>query len=237
VSLLEVDQATANTAQSIIHTSAFADAVLPKFSDVGQNSEQRKRYLQQHLRIVPTAAGRTPTLYEMQVSHREPVVAKQIANDVLDRWLELSKPRPVRKAQLEADLARYEAQVGELTNLISRLGSESKVLVYPNTLSGEIATPIHTLYAKRDEASRTIAKIKEQLAGIPRDAILVPPSLPTERSSSAGWPALMAAAIGLTIILAFVDLWWVLIPQWRSRLETFRKHEATKIRGPLPDRT
>jgi hypothetical protein len=216
-----------------MHTAAFADAVLPKFSDVGQNSEERKRYLQNNLRIVPAAAGRTPTVYELHVSHHDPAVAKQLASDVLGRWLELSKPKPVRKAQLKADLARYKSQVEELTNLIRRLTNESKVLIHPNTLSGEIATPIYELYAKRDEASRSIAKIEEQLAGIPRDAILVPPNLPTERSSFAGWTALTAVAIGLLIMLAFVDLWWILIPQWRTELAALKKREMTKNRGPL----
>jgi hypothetical protein len=136
---------------------------------------------------------------------------------------------------LEADFARYEAQIEELTGLIGRLGNETKVLVYPNTLSGEIATPLHALYTKRDEASRAVAKIKEQLDGITRDAIVVPPSLPTERAYSAGWPALLAAAITLLIMLAFTGLWWVMIPQWRLKLAAFKKQEITKYLGPFPE--
>jgi len=227
--LLSIDEANERIAESIMRSTAMTESVLAKFPDVGATSEQRKRYLQKNLRIAAAMSGRTTTLYEMQVTHGDPAVAKQIASALIDHWLELTKPRAVKKAELEADLARYQALESELSTLLKRLGTESTAsLVYPDSFHGELATPIHALTEKRDEAQKAIAKIKGQLEGTPRDVILVAPNLPTERSSSAGEPALLVSFLVLLLMLGFTAFRSVLLPKWRDSLAAFKAERSRK---------
>jgi hypothetical protein len=227
--LLSIDEANERIAESIMRSTAVTESVLTKFPDVGATSEQRKRYLQKNLRIAAAMSGRTTSLYEMQVTHRDPATARQIASDLIDRWLELTKPRAVRKAELEADLARYQALENELSSLLKRLGNEStSSLVYPDSFHGELATPIHALTEKRDEAQKAIAKTKAQLEGTPRDVIMVAPNLPTERSSSAGEPALLVSCLVLLLMLAFAEFRSVLLPKWRDNLAAFKAERSRK---------
>jgi hypothetical protein len=220
--LLSMDESHARFAESIMRSAAATETVLTRFSDVGRTLEERKRYLEKYLTMKFVGSGRTPTLYEMQLTHRNPATARQMASDLIDRWLEFTKPGPAKKTELEADLARDEAMADELTSLIGRLKGESESLVYPNNLQGEIATPIHDLMEKREEAYKVIAKTKAQLEGTPRDVVLVPPSLPAERNSSAGVAALKLACMVLLAMLAFTEFHNVLLPKWRQNLATFR---------------
>ena len=226
--LLAIDEPSERIAESIMRSTAVTESVLAKFPGIGSTSEQRKQYLQKNLRISAAMSGRTNTLYDMQVTHSDPAVAQQIASALINRWLELTKPRAVKKAELEDELARNQALENELSSLLKRLETESTSLVNPNSLQGELATPIHALTEKRDDAQKAIAKIKAQLEGTPRDVVMVAPNLPTERSSSAGQPALLVSCLVLIGMLAFAEFHSVILPKWRDSLAAFKAERARR---------
>jgi hypothetical protein len=202
--LLRIDRATSRSMEALVTSPGIADRVLSNFRDTGDGPEARVRYLQKNLTIVdlePNADRMAPRLFRFEVTHTDPKVAQEISSQLIDAWLATTLPGPAERANLEAELQRIRLSITANSELIQRLQKEAVNLFTPNTMVGEIATPISTLISKRDASLADVNVIENKLAGISRDVIVAAPHLPQEAS----WPnkrsiAVLSAALSLPAI-------------------------------------
>lgn len=201
---LRIDRAMARTLEAIMTSPAEADRVLSKYPETGSTPEARIRYLSDNLwltDIEPLGDRQTVRLFRLDIAHWDPQSAQTINSQLIEAWLNTTLPPPGERANLEAELERNRIAAASNTALIQQLQKEATTLVTPNSISGEIATPISSLISKRDLNLATMVTLQNKLAGLTRDVIAMPPHLPREP----GLPKKKAIAI-LSGIAAFPGL-------------------------------
>jgi len=195
VAYLRLDTDTAKSALALMHSSPVAEKVLRKFPPAGETPEARRRFIDSHVALVLVA----PNLYRLGVSYSDPKDAQVIATELVNAWLDMTKPPADMRQTLEANLQRAEQEAKTTSDLIERLLKETASLVSPNSLPGELATPISNLITKRDQSLVAAQNIRNQLRGVSRDSIAVPPDVPVE-------PQYQASAVGLIATLLSIPL-------------------------------
>src|SRR5262249_49398481 len=122
---------------------------------------------------------------------------------LIDRLLEVVKPGPIKKARLEAQLKRAQAELRSISTLVERLEKETPNLVLQSSLQGELATPLVSLLQQRAVRAQSVMDLEEALAGgLDQDAIVAAPSLPVEPSG----PRKLVIAIGVALVSGVVLL-------------------------------
>ena len=187
ISYLRVDEPSSKNAVSMMASPIIRESVLPNFPETGETPEERREFMVKNFSTVPAA----PNLYGFQLNDSNPRNAQTIVGQLIDSWLETTKPAAVMRATLEAELERNKSEAASTSGLIDRLQKEATTLVSPNSLPGEIATPIAALIAKRDQNLASIIDLQNKLGGVPRDIIAVPPDLAVEPV----WPKKGAIAV------------------------------------------
>jgi hypothetical protein len=152
----------------------------------------------------PQSDRQASRLYRLEVGHRAPETAQAINSQLIEAWMATTKPPPRERANLEAELERNKVAAASNTALIEQLRKEATSLVAPNSMAGEIATPISSLIAKRDQNLATVAVLEGKLAGVTPDAIALPPHLPSD--SSLPRRNTIAALCGLASVPIFLIL-------------------------------
>ena len=182
---LRIDRAMARSLEAIMTSPAEADKILSKYPETGSSTEARVRYIYDNLwltDIEPQGDRQTIRLFRLDIAHWDPKVAQAINSQLIDAWMKTTLPPPNERANLEADLERNKIAAASNTALIQQLQKEATTLVAPNSISGEIATPISSLITKRDQNLAAIVTLQNKLAGVTHDAIAIPPHLPGEPS-------------------------------------------------------
>jgi hypothetical protein len=198
VAYLRIDPDTSKTATALMHSAPVTDKVFSHFADIGDTPEARRRFVDSHVTLVPLA----PNLFRFGVSYRDAKSAQLMSSLMLAAWLEMTKPSQQMREILQANLARAEQEAQTVDQLITQLRKEATTLVLPNSLPGELATPISNLITKRDQALVTAQNIRNQLRGVSPDAIAVPPDLPIEIKSKPWAISLVAALLTLLILIS-----------------------------------
>jgi hypothetical protein len=210
IAYLNLDGATAKSAEALINSSILAEKVLAKYPSTGKTPEAQLRYLRRNLHLVdlePTSDRISVRMFRLELSDQDPRVAQSINKELIDAWLDTTKPLPVQRATLEAELERNKSVAAANSVLIERLQKEATNLILPNSLPGEIATRISDLISKRDQNLASIIHVQNMLAGVPRDVIISAPNLPIEPS----WPkkgviAVLAGLAAIPVLLTLVLL-------------------------------
>lgn len=169
-SVVAVTDAQARTAESLINTPRILDALISKFPDLeGGSLEGKRRQLSASMnwRAPPGENRRTTTLFYFSVEGQNPALAQQVNGAALDAWLELTKPGPVTRRRLEDQLERVELQLRDANTLIAKLEAEAPAILAPNSLQGELATPLSSLRTRRDLMIEEAVKLRQQLLGSP----------------------------------------------------------------------
>jgi hypothetical protein len=182
---LRIDRAMARSLEAIMTSPAEADKVLANYPETGSTSEARVRYLSDNLwltDIEPLGDRQTVRLFRLDIAHWDSQTAQTINSRLVEAWLDTTLPPPGERANLEADLERNKIAAASNTALIQQLQKEATTLVAPNSMSGEIASPISGLISKRDQNLATMITLQNKLAGLTRDVIAMPPHLPGEFS-------------------------------------------------------
>jgi hypothetical protein len=198
LSYLSIDAETSRTAIALMHSAPVTGKVFPHFAETGDTPEARRRFVDSHVTLVPL----TPNLFRFGVSYRDPKSAQLMSSQMLAAWLEMTKPQQEIRETLQANLARTELEAQTVDQLITQLRKEATTLVSPNSLPGELATPISNLITKRDQALVIAQNIRNQLRGVSPDAIAVPPDLPIEPKNEPWIVGLVAALLTLFILIS-----------------------------------
>lgn len=216
-SLLRINAVEAKSMETLVTSPAVADAILSKYAGTGDGPESHARFLTEHLRIVNAErpggpaeylAGLRPEyLVRLDVTHPDPRTAQLIGSEVIDAWLDSTRPRGSQRTNLEAELDRNKAQAAANSKLIDELQSEATKLLAPNSLAGELATPISALISKRDQNLAAVISLEHQLQGVPREVIISPPHLPRDPIPSGKLAiAILFGAAAIPVFLALILL-------------------------------
>jgi hypothetical protein len=196
-SILRLDRATARVMQGVMTSPIIADRVLSRYSGAPANIEGRARYVAKNLSIVESDPGERQgdRIYRMEFKYPDARAAQSISSDLIDAWLTTTVPGPNEQKNLQAELERLKLSVATNSKLIEQLRGEATTLLSPNSMPGELATPISALIAKRDQSLATMVGVESRLAGLSRDVIVLPPDLPQT--------AEVSGKRGLTILAGF----------------------------------
>ena len=196
---LAIDDAAARSAEALMRSPAVAEKVLSKHTGTGDTPEARRRFIDKNLRIAVTQGDRrVASIFRLELTYSDPGLAQTINSQLIDGWLETTEPGPSRRARIEEEIDRIERQVKLVSNLAERLQQDATNLITPHTIQGELATPIASLIARRDQSLAEIVGLKNQLRGTSRDVIIAPSDLPQEPS----WPR-KGITTALIVVAAF----------------------------------
>lgn len=208
--LLRIDRSAARSLEAFVTTPPVANQILTKYDDGGKTPETRATFLSQHFRVAdpePTSERPGDRLYRLDLEASSPQNAQSIATDLIQAWLASTPPQGSARSYYEAELERNKLSAAANSKLIDDLQSETTKLIAPNSLSGELATPISTLISKRDQSLASVNSIDSRLKGVTPDVIVVPPHLPQDpMSTRARAIALLYAIAAFPALLALVLL-------------------------------
>jgi len=212
--LLALSAEQAAEAETIMRAPVVLDAIIGRYPGLKQDTpEEARRRLNDRIEWSAAAAQRKlkPTLFQLDVTDADPARAQQIAEGLIDLWLQQTKPQPLARARIEAEAARVDQQIIEASALIGKLQGEAKQLVAPNSLQGELAGPLIRLIAERDQLVTRLTGLREALSGVNREIVVSPPTRPFEDSKQRhrNRNLLIAAAVGLVAgaLLALLLEW------------------------------
>lgn len=211
---LRMDENAARSANAMISSPVTLDKVLAKIKIPGDTVEERRRFIDEHRRIVvaPNEIPRTSKFFRFDFTSTDPRLAQQINSLLVEAWIDSTKPPPLRATTLQADIERLETQAKNISDLLERLSKETPTLLAENSMQGELATPIVALITKRDQNLAAVTGLREQLLGVTEDVIFGRPELPEEPvSSRRALTAVLSAIGGGLLMFAFLVLravWW-----------------------------
>lgn len=192
------------SAEALMRSPPVLDVVLKQYPLSGLPDRQR-RVLDRRIgwSAARGADRKTPSVVVVSIEDDSPQRARAINIALLEAWLEATKPKPDRRARLDAQLKRTEEQLKAVSDLFDRLAGETPKLVLPG-MQNELASSLSGLLSQRASHIASIEALKLALAGVSHDVISVPPTLPDEPI----WPkkALFAvsAAAGTFLVLLLV---------------------------------
>jgi hypothetical protein len=196
--------------EALVASPATGDKVLAKYPETGSTPEARVRFIKEHFvltDIEPLSDRTSVRLFRLELAHSDPAVAQAISTALIDAWLETTRPGPVEGANLEAEIQRLKSFVAATSALIEQLQKEATRLLFPESVQGEIATPISALLSKRDQSLATITALEDRLAGMPHDVIVSPPHLPKEPTGPRKVAiALLSGVASIPLLLGFLVL-------------------------------
>jgi hypothetical protein len=206
---LRLDEGEARAADALMQSIPVIDRVLAEYTPPEATLDARRTHIEKNRRIV-LAAGetqKTSKLFRMEYSDRNPTVAQRVSSRLIAAWLESTKPPPDKRAAIEAEIERTEIQAKAITQLIERLEKDAPSLVAAQSLQGELATPIASLLAKRDENLASLIRLKNSLKGLSEDVVFGTPSLPDVPS----WPNRGILVILTTVVTALLLIVFVIL--------------------------
>lgn len=208
--LLRIDRSAARSLEAFVTTPPVANQILTKYDDGGRTPETRATFLSQYFRVAdpePTSERPGDRLYRLDLEASTPQNAQSIATDLIHAWLASTPPQGSTRSYLEAELERNKLSAAANSKLIDDLQRETTTLITPNSLSGELATPISTLITKRDQSLASVNSIDSRLKGVTADVIVVPPHLPQDPiPTRARVIALLYAIAAFPALLALILL-------------------------------
>jgi hypothetical protein len=146
-----------------------------------------------------------PHLFRLEVAAAEPAAAQALANGLIDAWLEATRPGENDRAVIERQVQALRQAAAADDGLLKRLQAEATTLVLPNSMGGELATPLSRLMERRDAGLSRATDLERKMSGLTRDVVVEGPSLPRDAViPSAPGRAILAAIVTLPLLLAFV---------------------------------
>ena len=205
----------ARDVEAMVRTPAILNAALAKFPQPGKNIDLQNQALMEAIRfsVPPHLSRKLSPVTVLEVIQPNATQARDLNQYLVDTWLELTKPRPFSRKQIESQLERAEAQLTSVTGVLERLQKETPTLVVPGSLQGELATPLVSLLQQRDSHVQVITNLKNSLTGQTTDVVIASASLPTEPDHARRKIIAAVAAVVTAIMLGFSLMLRQLVPR------------------------
>lgn len=215
IAYLNMDESGARAADALMRSTPVLDKVLAGLDGHQGTIEARRRTIEETRRIAvaPGESPKTSKLFRLEYSDRNPAVAQKTLNLLIEAWMESTKPRPDKRAIIEAEIERADNQAKSISQLIERLQKEAPSLI-AQSLQGELATPILGLIAKRDDILSNLINLRSSLNGISRDVIFGTPDLPEEPSSPKRGLITISAMAATALLLLLLVILHRFRPAW-----------------------
>ena len=231
IAYLRIDRTTAQAAEALMTSPDVAEKVL---ADAAADStpEARIAFLSQGMSLTDTDPRGDPKakrIYRLNVTHTDAKQAQQIATRLINAWLEKTAPGAVERRSLEEEIERHRNAIDSISKLVDRLQIEANHLLAPNSLSGEVASPILALLTKRSDSIAHIASLERYLSGVSRDVVVSKPHLPQQTT----WPrkgrvSFLSAIATFAIILVIILI--------ARSLANFRERSPRPKHAAIPGR-
>ena len=148
-------------------------------------------------------------LLHLDVTAKTPAEAQKNANLIIDAYLKSTAPGELDRADLEKRLGYAKSSLESVRKLIERIASDGPSLLNKPVTLAEAGTSIVALGELQARYQSEVMSIPRALLGLSRDAVIQPPTLPTEAVAP------KKSLITLLSVLAsgFALLMWVFVRQ------------------------
>ena len=170
-------------------------------------------------------------LLRLDVTAKTPSEAQKNANLIIDAYLKSTAPGELDRADLEKRLTYAKTSLDSVRKLIERITSNGAgILNKPITL-GEAGTSVVALGELQARYLGEVLSIPRTIQGLSRDAVIQPPTLPTEAVA----PKKSLIAILSTLVGGFVLLMWVFVLKaWgNARQDPMSAMKLARLRAAL----
>ena len=170
-------------------------------------------------------------LLRLDVTAKTPIEAQKNANLIIDAYLKSTAPGELDRADLEKRLTYAKTSLDSVRKLIERITSNGAgILNKPITL-GEAGTSVVALGELQARYLGEVLSIPRTIQGLSRDAVIQPPTLPTEAVA----PKKGLIAILATLAGGFVLLMWVFVRKaWgNARQDPMSAMKLARLRAAL----
>jgi len=146
-------------------------------------------------------------LLRIDVTAKTPTEAQKNANLIIDAYLKSTAPGELDRADLEKRLTYAKTSLESVRKLIERITSNGAGMLNKPITLGEAGTSVVALGELQARYLGEVLSIPRTIQGLSRDAVIQPPTLPTEAVA----PKKGLIAILSTLAGGFVLLMWVFI--------------------------
>jgi hypothetical protein len=146
-------------------------------------------------------------LLRLDVTAKTPIEAQKNANLIIDAYLKSTAPGELDRADLEKRLSYAKSSLESVRKLIERITSDGPGLLNKPITLAEAGTSVVALGELQARYQGEVMSIPRALLGLSRDAVIQPPTLPTEAVA----PKKGLIAILATLAGGFVLLMWVFV--------------------------
>jgi hypothetical protein len=228
------DEAKAKYVSSIIHSEPVLQVVsdkFPSYPQQGMPEASRREYLKNHIRLSPAMGSdpKRPSLYALEVLGSAPSELQEILSALVDALIPATKPQPDNAARLGRLMEATQTQISDLSAVMNEL------LKHPEQIAakpGYFPPNVAEIIKFRADAIARTEEIKSELAGMSRDIIFSPPTVPNiyEKPRTI---ITVVIAMGLTFgaLLVIIGLRQILIMIMRNPLYGAKMRQ---IREALP---
>ena len=171
------------------------------------------------------------TLLRLDVTASKPEDAQKIANLIIDAYLKSTAPGELDRADLEKKLVYAKTSLEAIRKLIERITSNGAGMLNKPITLGEAGTSVVALGELQARYLGEVLSIPRTIQGLSRDAVIQPPTLPTEAVA----PKKGLIAILATLAGGFVLLMWVFVLKaWgNARQDPMSALKLARLRAAL----
>ena len=146
-------------------------------------------------------------LLRLEVTAKTPAEAQKNANLIIDAYLKSTAPGELDRADLEKRLTYAKISLEAVRKLIERITSNGAGMLNKPITLGEAGTSVVALGELQARYLGEVLSIPRTIQGLSRDAVIQPPTLPTEAVA----PKKSLIAILSVLASGFVLLLWVFV--------------------------
>ncbi len=203
---LTINAGNAGRQKAMIHSPLVLDPVITGSLDAGAAKDKARARLREKVTIEPARGEdrKAPSVFVLRVRDPRPEQAHQIATAVIDQFIKSTRPKPVTRERLKAELSRVEAQRNEINDIIGRFETETASLISNQSDTGELATPLSQLLDRRANFDEQIDTLNNQLQGMTTDADLSPPTMPDRALRTVSLPLIAGLGLFLGLVAGAV---------------------------------
>ena len=170
-------------------------------------------------------------LLRLDVTAKTPSEAQKNANLIIDAYLKSTAPGELDRADLEKRLTYAKTSLDSVRKLIERITSNGAGMLNKPITLGEAGTSVVALGELQARYLGEVLSIPRTIQGLSRDAVIQPPTLPTEAVA----PKKSLIAILSTLVGGFVLLMWVFVLKaWgNARQDPMSAMKLARLRAAL----